>query len=995
MKRNLLLLCALAVSLFSCQVPKEDVPVFSISFSDSFSADYNAVDVVCSVSGNMTVETLIMEYSADQSLVSPQRVEVSGKSASYTLSISNLDAQTTYYYRYTVKNRISTYKDSTVRQFKTKDYAKPEVTTVSAKVLSATQATLEGRVDSNGGTPLTDWGFKIGKDKDNLETKYVNGDAFSLTLENLEYDTKYYFKAYASNVVGTGEGELLEFTTQSGNAEIITNDVIDITSHTATFIGEVKTDGGAPILERGFCYSDQENPTTESNKLSVEGTTGQFTATATGLAAYKTYYVRAYSINGKGTYYGNQFSFTTAIIPVTSVKLSESTLKLTPGVSATLTATILPEDATDKTVQWYSSATSVATVNNGTVTAVAAGKATITARAGEETASCEVTVDELIIFEDANFKAYCVTNFDKDGDGEISRTEAKDVETISIDYTWQTRAVQSLKGIEHFPNLKNLTCSEQLLPTIDISKNYNLQRLDCHDNQIKTIDLSKNTKLTFLYCSYNQLSALDISNNPQLDRIHCDHNKIVSLDVSRVSLLTQLHCDSNQLITLNLGNLSQMKILNCSFNSLSSIDVSRNPQLVELVCYYNQLSSLDVSKNTHLNLLSCSNNKINELDVSNNPLSILHCTNNSNLTKIWLKKNQYIGDFEYDTNVATICYVDEGITFKDSSIKNKLVKAFDKDGDGEVSVLEAAEVTSLKGVFDSESDFSSFDEYRYFRGLTSVEEGLFENWSNLKSITLPNTITSIGANAFRNCFNLSMITFPEAITSIGSYAFYGCTALEGALLLPEQLQTIGSYSFAACTGLNGNLVIPDKVISIGESAFSSCSGLDGRLILPTNTRLTIGYTAFNNCKNFTGDLVISSLINLNGYCFNGAGFSGSIYTDAVGWYSFYSCTIGGNLVIGDSVLDLGNAFRFVNVGGYVYIGKNATHLSDQCFSPNQCKTFYVAATTPPVCEPDAIALSGRFLGVPKGRVDAYKKAEKWKDAATIEEVDFSKLKITP
>lgn len=83
---------------------------------------------------------------------------------------------------------------------------------------------------------------------------------------------------------------------------------------------------------------------------------------------------------------------TPAIIPVTSVHLNKTTLSLTEGASETLTATVLPANATNKTVSWTVSPSGFAAVSAGRVTAVKAGSCTVTAAAGGKSASCAVTV---------------------------------------------------------------------------------------------------------------------------------------------------------------------------------------------------------------------------------------------------------------------------------------------------------------------------------------------------------------------------------------------------------------------------------------------------------------------------------------------------------------------------------------------------------------------------------------------------------------------------
>lgn len=79
-------------------------------------------------------------------------------------------------------------------------------------------------------------------------------------------------------------------------------------------------------------------------------------------------------------------------VAVSSISLNKDSIELIEGDSETLTATVSPNDATDKTVSWSSSNDAVATVKDGAITAIKEGEATISAKAGEKTASCKVVV---------------------------------------------------------------------------------------------------------------------------------------------------------------------------------------------------------------------------------------------------------------------------------------------------------------------------------------------------------------------------------------------------------------------------------------------------------------------------------------------------------------------------------------------------------------------------------------------------------------------------
>jgi len=89
---------------------------------------------------------------------------------------------------------------------------------------------------------------------------------------------------------------------------------------------------------------------------------------------------------------------TQKVIAVSSVTLNKTSLSLMETDSFQLVATVSPADATDKTVTWTSSNSSVATVDgNGVVKGVSVGSATITAKAGNKTATCAVTVTQQVI----------------------------------------------------------------------------------------------------------------------------------------------------------------------------------------------------------------------------------------------------------------------------------------------------------------------------------------------------------------------------------------------------------------------------------------------------------------------------------------------------------------------------------------------------------------------------------------------------------------------
>ena len=243
-----------------------------------------------------------------------------------------------------------------------------------------------------------------------------------------------------------------------------------------------------------------------------------------------------------------------------------------------------------------------------------------------EAFECKIDSKENIIFEDANFKAYLVANFDTDGDGEISKEEALAITKIIVG----TKDIESLAGIEHMANLTELRCEGPwsiFEPEED------------PEGKLKTLDVSKNVNLTILYCGFNQLTSLDVTNNPKIEQLRCAGNNLNSLDVSKNTELIEFEAYNNRLSSIDVSNNPELEYIDLTNNQIKSIDVSNNPKLYYIDLTNNQIKSIDVSKNLELERIICSDNKLTSIDVTNNQkLTTLNISGNS-IVKIDLGNN--------------------------------------------------------------------------------------------------------------------------------------------------------------------------------------------------------------------------------------------------------------------------------------------------------------------------------------------------------------------
>ena len=312
-----------------------------------------------------------------------------------------------------------------------------------------------------------------------------------------------------------------------------------------------------------------------------------------------------------------------------------------------------------------------------------------------------------IVFEDANFKAYMIKNFDTDGDGEISYEEALAITMIDVD----TDNIESLAGIEHMANLTELNCEGPF-----VMSGYEPEE---GRGKLKTLDVSKNTKLTKLYCGFNQFSSLDLTSNVLLERLRCAGNDLNNLDVSKNTELTRLTAYNNHLSSIDVSYNTKLEVIDLSNNQIKSIDISKNESLATFNCDDNLLTELDPSNNQKLTNIYCSNNNLSSINVRKNQklaklviignsIPQIDLRNNSELTHLFCEKNK-ISELDLSNNTKL-----RQLTVNDNSLSSLTVNCCP-----EIEILNA------NNNLIKEMDISELIALKYFDCIRNPLETLY------------------------------------------------------------------------------------------------------------------------------------------------------------------------------------------------------------------------------------------------------------------------------
>lgn len=288
----------------SLSVPDySDLDVSSVHIKSiiTAAADFSIIEKGACFSKTVTSPTINDTSAKDES---------EGNAVDFT--ITGLEEGATYYISAYARTRDGVFYSTSIT-VKTQQTFKPTLGNLQEVQVNDDNAIIKASVTDNGGLTITEKGFcwSTSNSEPTLDNDFVasssTGNDFEAVLTGLKYNTEYYVRAYAINPKGVGYSSAF-IKIKTGSSTIATIENISASNPTPSTLdasATISSDGGAKIDERGFVYSHTGTPTIEENEgiIKIDGTTGEMSATMTGLIGYTTYYIRAYAHNKNGYAY--------------------------------------------------------------------------------------------------------------------------------------------------------------------------------------------------------------------------------------------------------------------------------------------------------------------------------------------------------------------------------------------------------------------------------------------------------------------------------------------------------------------------------------------------------------------------------------------------------------------------------------------------------------------------------------------------------------------
>ena len=324
-------------------------------------------------------------------------------------------------------------------------------------------------------------------------------------------------------------------------------------------------------------------------------------------------------------------------------------------------------------------------------------------------------------------------------------------------------------------------------------------------------------------------------------------------------------------------------------------------------------------------------------------------------------------------------YVVRYIAFADAAVESICLTNWDANDDGKLSIEEAAAVTDLGTVFKNNRKIKTFDELKYFTGLTKIGSSTFYYCTSLEFVSFPNTIKTIEASVFYGCSNLKSLVIPASVTSFSSGLNYKYCRKLASIVVEDGNQVYDSRENcnAVIQKSNNTLVlgcmntiIPNTVKEIGAYAFDNCYGLL-KIEVPESVTIINSY-GFSTCIAATEVSLPNSLTYISGS-------------------AFYNCESITNLKIPGSVTYIGDtSFAECFALKEIELPNSVTTIGSNAFGSNTALEKMTVAWETPLSITSGVFsntdITKVTLYVPKGTKALYEAAEVWKNFKAIVEM---------
>ena len=189
-----------------------------------------------------------------------------------------------------------------------------QISQISSSNITTTSVYCEGRIQDAKGGEIKDCGFCYGTSSNpSFNDKVIrlgpSTDSFIYTINNLESNTTYHIRAFATSNIGTGYSSDISFKTVIGFPTCKETTIIMLDPTTARGESSAYASNGYKITETGFCWSTKHSPTIDDQKVIAGFGDGSFHAYLNPLQPSTTYCVRSYAQSEFGIAYGTEKEF--------------------------------------------------------------------------------------------------------------------------------------------------------------------------------------------------------------------------------------------------------------------------------------------------------------------------------------------------------------------------------------------------------------------------------------------------------------------------------------------------------------------------------------------------------------------------------------------------------------------------------------------------------------------------------------------------------------